>query len=621
MGGVRLDESSGSGKKRRTAVAAFSAALFLWAGVYLYVFLVIEPRLIYEGFGVISDYPVFSADWAFAVGKISQPAGVLGYATAFLSHGLRFAWLGTLLFTLGLVSLRAGLLTWSHCATGGRPVVMSYVPSVLLLAALGRYQWPLADCLALSVAVWCAGLYAALDTVRCWRRAVLFAVLLVGLYHAVGAASHVFVCMVVAGECGRGRGVRVLSLYLTAGIGLPWLLGTFVYDMTVTDGCLLALPFAPNPRVVETGILKAAHVSVPLVAVLSAVGTRIPNGISFLRLARTPAFRRPARAITVVAMIAAGAFLSFDGHVKSAHQMLFFSRYGMWDRMLELVQATPPERFGCYCNHELNKALYHKGRLGYDMFAYRQRMDALLLFRLDDHSAWKWSRVREYALAMGDLAFAEKMAFEVMENKGPSPTALKTLALVNAAKGQMDTARVFLSALAKDPLLGDYGKDMLARLERDPGLETCGDVVRLRDLMMTETDSLFPGMGEEAFLLGLVGSNRENRMAVEYLMAFYLLTRQIDKVAANVGRLADCGYTEIPTLYEEAVLLYQLTSRTRVDLHGLRIRPETMRRFQRYYRIASRCGRDTKTLRTLLAPGFGRSFFFYFHFFESGVGG
>ncbi len=94
--------------------------------------------------------------------------------------------------------------------------------------------------------------------------------------------------------------------------------------------------------------------------------------------------------------------------------------------MLEVVRATPPEHYGRYCNHELNKALYYEGRLGYDMFAYRQRVDALLLFRLDDHSAWKWSRVGELALSMGDISCAEKMAFEVMESKAPSPASSST---------------------------------------------------------------------------------------------------------------------------------------------------------------------------------------------------
>ena len=39
-------------------------------------------------------------------------------------------------------------------------------------------------------------------------------------------------------------------------------------------------------------------------------------------------------------------------------------------------------------------------------------------------------------------------------------------------------------------------------------------------------------------------------------MAFYLLAGELEKIMENIGRLADLGYREIPTLYEEAMLIY-----------------------------------------------------------------
>ena len=593
----------------------------LYAGITLYILLVIEPRLLYEGFGVISDYPVFAAEWSFALRHLLQPAGALRYAAAFLAHSFNVPWLGALLFTGLLAALQAGLWTFAQRTFGIRAFLTSQVPSMLLLAALGRYQFPLADGLALSVAAWCGCLYACAAGGKAWKRWILCVSLLAALYHLVGAASHLFVLMVAVYELARKRVTWEASLYLAIGVGMPWLMGARVYDLTVADSCLLMLPFAPNADAAETGILRTLYLAIPVVVLLPGLAARFLRGNPRKRTLQRFRLLQLMRLPVAATLYVTAASLSFDGHAKSAHRMLFFSRHRLWDRQLELVRNTPPEHYGRYCNHELDRALYHTGRLGYDLFAYRQRMGALLLFRLDDHTAWKWSRVSELALELGDLAFAEKMAFEVMENKGPSPATLKTLALVNAAKGQMTTARVFLKALGKDPVQGKYAKDMLARLAGDPHLDRCGDVINLRRLTIKGKGSLSLGIGEETFLLELVQSEPTNRMALEYLMAFYLLTRQIDKVAANIGRLPACGYREIPTLYEEAILLHQLASRSRINLHGLRIKPATQERFGRYYQVASRCGRDMTALRRQLAPEFGRSFFFYFHFFESGVGG
>ena len=57
-------------------------------------------------------------------------------------------------------------------------------------------------------------------------------------------------------------------------------------------------------------------------------------------------------------------------------------------------------------------------------------------------------------------------------------------------------------------------------------------------------------------LLALVEQNENNRMAFEYLMAHYLLNVQPEKLAAQVGRLADFDYGDIPLLYAEAVALH-----------------------------------------------------------------
>ena len=56
-------------------------------------------------------------------------------------------------------------------------------------------------------------------------------------------------------------------------------------------------------------------------------------------------------------------------------------------------------------------------------------------------------------------------------------------------------------------------------------------------------------------------------MAFEYLMACYLLTGQVDKVVANIGEAPRPGLPDIPTLYEEAILIHY-GSRERADRPG-----------------------------------------------------
>jgi len=101
------DATKGDGGNRAETVCTALVTALVAAGVYLYVLLRIEPRLIYEGFGVISEYPVFAADSEFALRHLAQPGGLLRYTAAFLSHSLHIAWLGALVFTAGLATLQA----------------------------------------------------------------------------------------------------------------------------------------------------------------------------------------------------------------------------------------------------------------------------------------------------------------------------------------------------------------------------------------------------------------------------------------------------------------------------------------------------------------------------------
>ncbi len=126
---------------------------------------------------------------------------------------------------------------------------------------------------------------------------------------------------------------------------------------------------------------------------------------------------------------------------------------------------------------------------------------------------------------------------------------------------------------------------------------------------MLDTESV------EAMLTGLLEQNPRNRMAFEYLMAAYLLAGQVDKIEANVGRLADLGYDEIPTLYEEAILIGYGARRERLDLNKLPVKRGTIERYKRFVQISdSTQAHNRQAVFQDLLREFGTSYFFYYRF-------
>jgi hypothetical protein len=109
-------------------------------------------------------------------------------------------------------------------------------------------------------------------------------------------------------------------------------------------------------------------------------------------------------------------------------------------------------------------------------------------------------------------------------------------------------------------------------------------------------------------------------MAFEYLMAHYLLTKQLGKFVGNLHRLDDFGYDSIPRHYQEAISLYIGITQKGIDLGGRGLNTEIVNQYKQINKIvADPNNSDLENLRRKLAPKFGRTYFFYFVFGVSGV--
>ena len=70
-----------------------------FAGFLAYVWLLIDPRLIYDAFGIYLPYPEFSLDGACLREALSRAAGPLDYLSAFLSQWFSASHVGALIVT------------------------------------------------------------------------------------------------------------------------------------------------------------------------------------------------------------------------------------------------------------------------------------------------------------------------------------------------------------------------------------------------------------------------------------------------------------------------------------------------------------------------------------------
>jgi len=620
-------------KSWRNAVLSADSIIF-FACFYLYVWLFIEPYLIYHSFGNFIAYPNFSVDWTFLKTRLGYPGGMVEYIGGFLSQLYYFSWLGALVATAVAWLMYTATKILIQPLVKMRFKLICFIPAVMLLMMHNRYNIQLTSFLTLSVVLWFSVLYEKVPVRNSTARIAVFLGTFALLYYIVGGTSFVFALLAMVYELFAGRRKALSVLFAAVAIG-TYLVGKYIFDLhiEIIHLRLSEVLFENDPWI--KGVVICIYFFFPIVLfalglwqelVSKKVSTSKPEIIAKVKSLKIGSLRqlfqsKKAKWIIETALalfiLAAGIFISFDATKKKLVQIDYFAHKRRWSDVLASARQIRPESCGTCCIHDINRALFYIGRLGDEMFRYPQEFNALILSRSEFQKPngrifLKRSRL---FLELGHVGIAERDAFEYLELVGSTPRIIEQLATIKLVKGQTEAAKVFLRALSKDLIFGNRGRQILRRLERDPALTGDKWIQYIRSVA-SETESVSFTITADDFFLQLLKKNRRNRLAFEYMMACYLLNGQVDKLVANIGLLKNFGYKRLPRYYEEAIVIYLGSGLPKMDLHDWQPRRETMQRAQQVNKVFTLNGgrQNEKAIRTKLGPSFADSYFLYFIF-------
>jgi len=311
--------------------------------------------------------------------------------------------------------------------------------------------------------------------------------------------------------------------------------------------------------------------------------------------------------LVLFAIAFAAVLFSYDTEKKTLFVVDYYAGQRMWHQLLRIARRHPNNYFVV---NAVNRALYHTDRLSYDMFSWPQHPDTLFL-TTEEYKYAHWKKLGVY-LDIGLVNMAENALTESLEGIGERPIILKWLALINMAKANYDSARIYLGALSKTLFHADWAYNYLERLQSDPNLSEDKEIQRLRSVHMENDYGFTSFKNIEATLLKLLEKNKQNRMAFEYLMSWYLLTGRLEKFVQNLDRLDDFGFSQFPRLYEEAMLVYVNTARKPINLRGRRLSTESRQRFESFNQVLNSYGKNKQAAFNQLAKDYWNSYIFYY---------
>ena len=597
--------------------------LIFFVFFYLYIWLAVDLRLIYHGGEVITNFPAFYRGWVFFRGFISRPGGIIAYLSALLSQFFCIGWAGALAATMQALLVCVCCDYFLKAAGARRLRWARFVPAVLVLVTYAGYTYHCATMTALLTALAFVCLYLRIAAESNRLRLAIFVLLSVILYYIAGGAYLLFAvsCAIYELLFSRRRWLG-LSYLLLAG-AVSYVVGVFIFGVTTIDAFTELLPVSPKVTSYEARrrmleIIYILYLFVPLTALLLGlwriIGKRKvkakPSSKSASWFRRARVLRWGIATGVLFAFVGICIFFSHNNRLKNVLEADYYAYRRMWPEVLETYHPPVTDFF---IIHAVNRALYHTGRLSSQMFSYPQHPEVLFLTGAE-HTGVYWKKADTY-IDLGHINQAEIVLIEAQERLGRRPMILERLALINLVKGKIGAARVYLTALGKTLFFNDWANDYLTRLEPDSNLSKDENIQRLRSLMLdTDYDKTSYDYVED-MLTDLLKQNRQNRMAFEYLMASYLLTRQMDKFAKNLERLDDFDYSQIPRHYEEAIVIYEVLARRKVDLKGRKVSSETMQRAVAFDNLFARFrGGNERGLMLAAGRDFGDTYFFYYKF-------
>ena len=616
-----------------------SRSLIFFVLFCLYIRFVVDLRLIYNCAGVITNFPVFYRGWAFFREFLSHPGGLVEYTGAFLSELFCIGWAGALVVTIQawLMSACFGYILKAVNLSHLRP--LRFVPPVLLLITYTQYTFHFITTMAFLVTLTFVCLY--LRTTRSLTssssRLVVALVLSVILYTIAAGAYLIFAILCAMYELIFRRQYLLSLLYLLSAVVIPYAEGVLIFGVSIIDAYSNLSPLSwkilsfDNRRKL-IAIIFILYSLLPLTILASGFWKIIQNSkiINCLKAdkifclntlpakmkfsIKSPVLNWIIESLVLFTIALTSVFFSYDKEKKTVFQTDFYASQRMWPQLLRAAQCFPDNYFVV---NAVNRALYHTGRFSYDMFSWPQNPATLFLSTKKYEIA---SRKKSgIYLDIGLLNMAENTLAGSLEGLGERPSILKELALINMAKANYDSARIYLGALSKTLFYNDWANNYLELLRSNPDLSQTREIQRLRSVCM-EKDYGFTSLNNvEAALLHLLKKNRQNRMAFEYLMGWYMLNGRLDKFVQNLGRLDDFGFSQFPRLYEEAILVYVYSVRKPVNLHGRQISTESRQRFAGFNQVLNDYGKNKQAAYNKLAKDYRNSYFFYYVYGRQGT--
>ncbi|HUT93980.1 MAG TPA: DUF6057 family protein [Thermoguttaceae bacterium] len=600
----------------------------------LAVFFVVSFLAFYRVYDYVIDFQSETNDCFFLFGRpfwltfLDHPAGPVRYAGRFLGQFYHHQWLGALIVSASITCF--GLL-FHHVPArfgGTASVAQTLLPCVLLLALHASTLVLVQDTLGLCAS--CGAFLAYLSLRGKAARRVYALAATPILYLLLGVYAWLFVAWVVACEWLDGplrSGLPFKIFHVLFSIAVPLAAWRWMFPVSLHNALTCSFMFAARFRHgvasddFQLAVDKSLVVVLSVALLLIPFRRRLSSGTRFaaFRRARPGRWTRVALAVALPVLAVLLLLVRYDGTFAAFAACRRLYRHRQWDALLEKAKENPGSDLRL--QFMTNFALYHEGALLDEMFSYPQPWGTRgLVFNFtgkkdvipeeDDTGIAMYNSDLLYEMGYVNAAF--RHAYNSMSADGETYDVLKRMAQCSMANGNYDMAAKYLNLLERTLFHRDFARRYKAILaDPDAAEREFGDI---RERLPVPQGHVMQPPPAPFFLL--LEAKPDNRMALEYVVAWLLLSKKKSSIASiceGLRQFKIAGYASIPVHCQEALLLGERAERVRVDLQGYRYDAANVARVDGFFQdVSPYWGQPDAPEQA--RPRYGSTYMFYYFF-------
>jgi hypothetical protein len=611
----------------------FYAALAIL--LFLYVLNTIQPQLHYN-----VQQPSFLASSLFFHDFVSFPGGISEYAASFLMQFFYFNWAGAsiiLIISLGLFILSFIIIQKIYTPTNFFKFLLTGVllfPVVLF----SNYLFPLSALIKLLMVF--LFIYVVIQFANPKNWLLLFIPLAVSLYLISGGSGLTIFAtssLLFLNKQPNKRSILYSVVSICWSLLIPYLAYKYFFVISISSAYWDNIPHVPLmlqykdlilvnsfyfylPALVLLYIL-IDHFVEPKTEITQAyettpVKTKTSQHSNKPSHSKKEAVTNPYKKYYWLSALQASLILiasffalhvSFDQKKQDEILLDYYASNEQWGKVIDQARKLPDYDFKT--NYQLDRALSHLDLFSDKFFTYPHLLGSEGLFPDKATSGEICLPAADLYFDLGYIAESQHWAFEAQTLLPYSPRVLKRIILNAIISKDYAVAEKFLTILGQNFLSKDW-VDQYLPLVKDTTLAN-------RDPLIVEKRKNMPtgviiGNDKEFKLLTLLEKNPTNKMAFEYLEAYYLMNNQLGDFAERIKTLQNFGYRKTPIIFQEGLMLYLLQSNSHDEiLRNMKFKKSLLSDFKNFNQILMQNKGNRPAAQAILRNFYKETYWYY----------